>query len=190
MGANHKRRAQLAKIYKGRNHHGLSGTAEHQTWVSMRQRCKVHRNYAGRGITVCEDWENSFLNFLADMGFRPSAKHSIDRIDNDGNYEPGNCRWATQSEQMANRRRPDATGRVQVRIGGNDVFLCEFCKEKGLSYAVVKGRLDLGWSIEKAIAEPVRELPPRRDDRPKNGDYRSSLASVHSRKPRNRRKKA
>lgn len=82
--------------------------AVHDTWKSMRSRClnsssPKFADYGGRGITVCERW-NSFENFLADMGERPSKLHSIDRINNDGNYEPGNCRWATKAEQSRNTR--------------------------------------------------------------------------------------
>lgn len=78
------------------------------SWLSMRVRCRNPNNrdwklYGGRGITVCERWDSSFENFLADMGERPAGT-SIDRIDGDGNYEPGNCRWATPAEQTANRR--------------------------------------------------------------------------------------
>jgi hypothetical protein len=78
-------------------------------WAHLIQRCENPKNpgfkhYGGRGITVCERWRLSFLDFLADMGPRPSPQHSLDRINNDGNYEPGNCRWATAAEQRRNQR--------------------------------------------------------------------------------------
>ncbi len=85
-------------------------TPTYRSWHAMRQRCRDpqvrnYRYYGGRGIAVCERWSNSFQNFLADMGERPMGS-SIDRINNDGNYEPSNCRWATASEQNRNRRTP------------------------------------------------------------------------------------
>ncbi len=75
----------------------------------MKDRCYnskavSYKHYGGRGITVCNRWRQSFANFLADMGLRPSSKHSLDRIDNDGNYEPSNCRWATRIQQNRNKR--------------------------------------------------------------------------------------
>ena len=84
-------------------------TPEYVAWALLRQRCNNPNNprfssYGGRGITVCEEWDVSFSAFLRDLGRRPSAKHSIDRINNDGNYEPRNCRWATRKQQSENRR--------------------------------------------------------------------------------------
>jgi hypothetical protein len=86
-----------------------SHTPEYMTWKHMRARCrktvgKEYERYGSRGITVCERWEQ-FENFLADMGPKPSPLHSLDRINNDGNYEPGNCRWVTQSVQNSNRAK-------------------------------------------------------------------------------------
>jgi len=81
---------------------------EYNSWRAMRKRCHypAHHNYpsyGGRGITVCERWRFSFDNFLEDMGFRPEG-HTLDRIDNDGDYEPGNVRWATAEQQRKNKR--------------------------------------------------------------------------------------
>jgi len=81
---------------------------EYVCWTGMKQRClnpnhDSYPRYGGWGITVCEQWLNSYETFLEDMGRKPSPAHSIDRIENSGNYEPGNCRWATGSEQQANR---------------------------------------------------------------------------------------
>lgn len=91
--------------------HGLSKSVEYTTWSRAVNRChnpknKVYRYYGARGISVCDLWRKSFLIFLKDMGKRPSNKHSLDRINNDGNYEPGNCRWATVLQQARNRHYP------------------------------------------------------------------------------------
>ena len=87
----------------------MYGTREHQTWGSIKARCYndkhiSYKNYGGRGITVCDRWLNSFENFFADMGERPSSKHSIERLDNNLGYTPDNCCWATVVEQRSNRR--------------------------------------------------------------------------------------
>lgn len=108
--------------------HGMTGTLVHTSYRGMIDRCyrKSHifyHHYGGRGITVCDRWrgKNGFHNFFADMGDRPSRKHSIDRINNDGNYEPDNCRWATQSYQIVNSRdfRINKSGFKGVYKSGN-----------------------------------------------------------------------
>lgn len=89
--------------------HRMTDTPEYQVWANMKDRCSNKRNgsfdrYGGRGIEVCDRWLGSFENFLADMGKRPSPNHSLDRWpNNDGNYDPGNCRWATRSQQQKNK---------------------------------------------------------------------------------------
>lgn len=95
--------------------HGMTNKAEYGNWDNMRHRCynpirPEYKNYGGKGIIVCDRWRNSFSNFLNDMGPKPSPKHSINRIDSDGNYEPNNCEWALQSSQNINQHmRKDNT---------------------------------------------------------------------------------
>jgi hypothetical protein len=102
-------RRAIERSYKHGHSSRTETSPEYRSWAAMWGRCRCpntpyYRLYGGRGVTVCERW-TSFENFLADMGLRPTGR-SIDRIDPYGNYEPGNCRWATPKEQRANRRAP------------------------------------------------------------------------------------
>lgn len=118
----------------------------------MHRRCtpgdREAANYADRGISVCERWA-SFANFLADMGPRPSSGHSIDRIDNNGDYEPSNCRWATRTEQARNRR----SNRI-ISALGYDRSIGEWTELLGASHSLIWHRLRLGWPPERAVSEP------------------------------------
>lgn len=137
-------------------------SVEYNTWGRMNSRCHDpghprYSDYGGRGISVCDRWRDSFENFLADMGRRPSAQHSLDRYpDNDGNYEPDNCRWATTVQQSLNRR----TTRWIIRHGEKRC-LKDWCAIYGLKYHCVVQRMRiLGWSLEQALTTPKIEGRP------------------------------
>jgi hypothetical protein len=123
-------------------------------WADMLSRCrnanhKAFANYGGRGVTVCDAW-HKFEAFAADMGERPDGG-MLDRIDNNGGYEPSNCRWATRKEQNSNRRNC-----IMVDCGGERVTLREYCRRKGMTYRpVVKRIRDGGWPVEMALTTPV-----------------------------------
>lgn len=124
-------------------------------WADMLSRCRNpnHRafmNYGGRGIAVCKDWQEDFAAFVTDMGARPPGG-MLDRIDNDGNYEPGNCRWATRQEQNSNRRSC-----IYVEVDGERVTLREACRRKGLKYRPIVKRVQYrNWSVEMALTVPL-----------------------------------
>jgi hypothetical protein len=104
--------------------------------------------YGGRGIKVCEQWRD-FENFLADMGEQPSGK-SLDRIDNDGDYEPGNCRWATAKQQSRNR----GNNRL-LAYGGKTRCVTEWAEMTGMGSSVIYGRLSRGWTVKATLTTPV-----------------------------------
>lgn len=136
--------------------HGLTKSSTYNIWKAMRRRCgskreKDYRNYGARGIVVCERWLK-FENFLADMGKRPSPKHSIDRIDNDGNYEPGNCRWATNIEQSNNTR----VNRV-ITAEGVSMTMAEWARHLGVSYHAIRWRVQAGVDGEAVIRHFMRQ---------------------------------
>lgn len=122
----------------------------------MKTRClnpnsQNFKDYGGRGIEVCDRWL-SFENFIADVGRRPSPQHSLDRYPNkNGNYEPGNVRWALPREQQNNRRNT-----IEVTVEGVRVPLSEACEKLGINSNTVWMRIDRGWSPERAIAVPAR----------------------------------
>lgn len=147
------------KTPPSRRTHGESwkegkATPEYNAWASMKSRCynstaQNFMDYGGRGIKVCEKWRDSFEAFISDMGKRPSKRHSLDRVDYNGNYEPGNCRWATSHQQCNNKRNNryfdlPFVGRVTLteaaRLWGKDVVL-------------VRSRIKRGWSIQRALNE-------------------------------------
>lgn len=143
--------------------HGLSDRPEYSVWNNMLQRCTNPNNptfqyYGARGITVCDRWASSFANFFADMGSRPSPDHSIERRDVNGNYEPGNCYWATLDVQHSNRR-----DNVWLEYQGKQYTKSQLAAMAGMSIQVLNSRLNSGWSLEEAMSKPVRKLRPRKE---------------------------
>lgn len=139
---------------RGKRTHGKSKTPLYRVWVSMKARCyneanEMYPHYGARGIVVCDRWRFSFESFLADMGSRPSMRHSIDRVDNDGPYSPENCRWATVGEQARNR-----TNTVATRFNGEQMVAKDLAVCIDRPYMTIKARLQKGMSAEEAAALP------------------------------------
>jgi hypothetical protein len=142
--------------YNRDNHttHGRTGTRTYRTWINMRHRCYDKKdigfpNYGGRGIRVCQRWRHSFENFLADMGECPPG-NSLDRIDNDDDYSPSNCRWATPREQ-ANHRRDN----VIITFQGRTLTASEWASELGIFVGTIYKRIRAGWPPHEVLS-PVR----------------------------------
>ncbi len=149
-----RRKAHPVKVRHGgaRREHVLP---EYRVWHTMWARCENpnipgFKYWGGRGIRVCPEWA-AFERFLADVGPRPSPQHSIDRINNDGHYEPGNVRWATRSQQQTNRRDT-----LIVTHEGESLPVAEWNRRAGLPQSTLRHRLRLGWPMAVALSTPVR----------------------------------
>jgi len=134
--------------------HKRSKSSIYSIWISLRDRCNnsndpSYQNYGGRGITVCERWDSSFENFLADMGERPKGAQ-IDRIDNNGDYCPENCRWVNAKSNSRNRRNNNV-----VTFNGKSMTIAEWSEVTGLPDKTLYYRISKGWSIERALTEPL-----------------------------------
>lgn len=129
---------------------------EYRCWIDIKSRCqnpshKMYPYYGGRGIKICVQWQNSFETFFSVVGPRPTPLHTIDRFpDNDGNYEPGNVRWATRQQQIDNRR----TTRIVI-VDGQNMSLTQACANLNVSRKMVSARLERGWPAAKALSTPA-----------------------------------
>lgn len=153
--------AQIAKTLQGRKGRalGLSNSPEYKVWISMNQRCHNSKttgfeNYGGRGIQVCEDWRGpgGFVKFYQYIGARPTPKHTLERINNDGNYEPENVKWATRFEQMKNWRR-----NRMVTLNGQTKHVAAWARELKVNEQVLNYRLKVGWPFERLSEQPRKK---------------------------------
>lgn len=136
--------------------HGMYKTRIYRCWTSIRKRClsptcEAYAGYGGRGIKVCPEWE-SFEQFCKDMGDMPPGM-SIERIDVNGDYEPGNCKWATMKEQARNRRNG-----AMVTAFGETLCMGEWCERYSIDWGTLRGRLDRGWDAESALTTPSNRI--------------------------------
>jgi hypothetical protein len=152
--------AQRAKVGAIRRTHGhcvnFNTTPEYTVWQSIVQRCcnpnhSKYADYGGRGITMCDRWRKSFLDFLSDIGPRPGRKWSIERKDNNGNYEPSNCCWAERKQQMQNTRRNRF-----LTFQGTTLCVTEWARRAGIAAVTLTGRLNHGWPVDLALTTPVK----------------------------------
>lgn len=148
----------LKNIGNSRKTHGKHGTRIYRIWQNMKKRCltKTDRSYpyyGGRGITICDKWMR-FEGFYSDVGEPPSAKHQLDRIDNNGNYTPENIRWVLSSENCRNRR----SNRL-IEWNGEVKTVVEWSEILGINWGVLRQRLYRGWTVERAFTEkPTSQL--------------------------------
>jgi hypothetical protein len=143
---------------KKENQHGMNKTPVYRVWATMKQRCQNVRNanfkdYGGRGITVCKEWQ-TFTNFFRDMGYPPFKGATLERKNNQEGYSPENCRWATYMDQGSNRRNNRC-----ITIGSETHHLAEWCRLRHVPYNLVYGRLEHGWSLERALTQSISNSP-------------------------------
>ena len=135
----------------------MEKTRVYKIWQKMKQRCTNpkapnYAEYGGRGISICQEWSDSFEAFFLDMGHPPSDDHSLDRRENDGNYTKANCRWATRSEQQRNKRNSRS-----ITFQGETKNVVEWAELYGLHYTTLARRVfHLGWDVERALTTPAR----------------------------------
>lgn len=137
-----------------RTRHGRTHSLTHRSWVSMIGRCAdpKRKNYGAKGISVCDRWK-TFENFLADMGERPSIGYTLDRFPNkNGDYEPGNVRWATPSQQSRNTSQ----NRL-ITANGRTLLLIQWSEETGIKPDTIAARIGYGWTPEEAVSKPVNQ---------------------------------
>ena len=139
---------------KNRTKKRVRPSPEYTSWAGMKNRCtnksnKDYKNYGGRGISVCIRWDISYENFLADMGQKPKG-FEIERIDNNGNYEPANCKWVSKKENANNRR----TNRILIH-NGVSMNLTQWAGKLGIHPSTLYSRLRSGWSIERTLTIPI-----------------------------------
>lgn len=155
-GADLRGRRSLQCRSCGSMTHGLSHLPEYKVWEGIKCRCKCpsatgHSRYGGRGISVCDAWLTSFEAFYRDMGPRPTPKHTLERIENDGPYSKANCRWDTRTAQMRN-----TSSNHLVTFNGKTQCLQEWAEEVGLNKSTLRKRLKRGWSVEMALTTQAR----------------------------------
>jgi hypothetical protein len=136
--------------------HGMTGTPVYEAWVNINQRCNNPKcanyvNYGARGIKMCERWQRSFEAFYQDMGDIPFYRACIDRIDNNGNYEPSNCHWTTAKRNARNKRNNHS-----VEYNGQKMLLCELCEQTNMKESTILGRMRLGHTLDEALAMTAR----------------------------------
>lgn len=139
--------------------HKMSHLKEYAVWAAMIRRCTNKKDanyshYGGRGISVSERWvgDNGFANFISDMGLRPTNGHTLERVNNDGNYEPANCKWATRKEQCRNFRH-----NRMLTFNGEEKCISEWAEIHGMTHDTLSRRLKKGMSIKEALNTPIKK---------------------------------